>query len=400
MCSRAVHIYGCRSEDHVTWKRNPVAVQRIEEVRQALDSFRQNHTAWLDSVSPRDLNRDLQNWRADQGWTLPATPDSRRLADWTSMARDPWLRKIAVCGNYLFDALFPPKSDVRRILLSLNPGDRLHIVWLYEEGSEWIAHVPWALIYVKPVPAPGNPIDPEQFLGLHLRISYTSRALAERTRTLGPPDEATRAHLLYWGAGAKDLIAVESRRHRKELARFTPYVLPKTTERKAEICEFLTQPKPAPATLVYLYCQSDAGSSAAPVLRFSSTNSAEDLVALIDIGTEELRDQPLVFVNACESVAAKPFGINELEESFLSRGCRAFIGTEAKVPVQFAARFACVFFHFLYHEQEGGLITAGEALALARRFFWNQYRSIGGLFYSYVNDYELVMAGKTRAIRP
>ena len=84
-----------------------------------------------------------------------------------------------------------------------------------------------------------------------------------------------------------------------------------------------------------------------------------------------------------------------LEDVFLKRGCRAFIGTEAKVPIGFAARFATTFFSFLYRENECP-VSAGEAFAQARKFLWDQYRILGGLLYSYVNDYDLFAASDER----
>jgi hypothetical protein len=36
-------------------------------------------------------------------------------------------------------------------------------------------------------------------------------------------------------------------------------------------------------------------------------------------------------------------------------------------------------------------IAAGEAVCQARLFLWTQYRNMGGLFYTYVNQYELFM---------
>ena len=373
-------------EDQVPWAPNPTAEQRISEVRGALDMFRQHHTAWLDSINCDDLDHVLEKLHVSQGWSAPAEPDNRAVAAWNSIAYDSWLRRLAFAGNQLFDAFFPPGSDIRQTVCGLRPGDRIHVSWFLENSGKWIAHVPWALMYMNSIPENGQPIDAEQFLGLRFRLSYSSRALAERTRALGLRDQSTRAQLLYWGGNANDRVAEEALRHRKELASFITLVLPKTHQRKDEICRFLAQPKPTPVTLIYLYCQGDSRGGVAPLLRFGSTNATENIVELMDIGTLTLQDQPLVFVNACESAASGPFIVNELEESFLSRGSRAFIGTETRVPVQFAARFARVFFYFLYRGE-----TSGEALALTRRFFWNQYCSIGGLFYSYVNDYELII---------
>jgi hypothetical protein len=83
---------------------------------------------------------------------------------------------------------------------------------------------------------------------------------------------------------------------------------------------------------------------------------------------------------------------NELEIGFFNRGCRAFIGTETKVPVMLASRFATVFFHLLFDTSGKQAIAAGEALYLARLLLWRGFRNIGGLFYSYINDYDLKVA--------
>jgi hypothetical protein len=40
-------------------------------------------------------------------------------------------------------------------------------------------------------------------------------------------------------------------------------------------------------------------------------------------------------------------------------------------------------------------MAAGEALTQARLFLWTRYRNIGGLFYTYVHQYELFMATNT-----
>ena len=40
------------------------------------------------------------------------------------------------------------------------------------------------------------------------------------------------------------------------------------------------------------------------------------------------------------------------------------------------------------------LRTASESVAQTRLCLWTCYRNIGGLFYTYVNQYELFMASK------
>ncbi|MGQ4328686.1 CHAT domain-containing protein [Streptomyces hayashii] len=211
----------------------------------------------------------------------------------------------------------------------------------------------------------------------------------EADRSLTP--EAIRAHLLYWGG---DETEDEARKHRSELDSWSPFFLPTgVAQRKEELSAFLSSPEPRPVSLIYLFCQCSTGSGAAPVLRFGSTNRTEDVLELMDMGRADLVDQPLVFINACATSAADPNFTNQLQSLFLRRGCRAYIGTECKVPTGFAARFATAFFHFLYlHDSSGRTMAAGEAFAQARKFFWDEYRSLGGLYYSYVNDDRIYVA--------
>jgi hypothetical protein len=46
-------------------------------------------------------------------------------------------------------------------------------------------------------------------------------------------------------------------------------------------------------------------------------------------------------------------------------------------------------------------MAAGEAAAQTRLFLWTHYRNIGGLFYTYVNLYDLFLArdDEVRALR-
>lgn len=247
-------------------------------------------------------------------------------------------------------------------------------------------------MYVGEPPSKGKPVDVMDFLGLRLRIGYRAHKMALLSRALGPREATVRAHLIYWGGAVNDPISAEAERHRSELADWHPLILPRNSEnRKEELREFLYNPTPRPVGLMYFYCQCATGSGADPVLRFGSTNGSDDVLEMIDLGTRKLPDQPLIFANACGTASGDPYTPNQLEQLFFRRKCRAFIGTECRVPTAFAARFATAFFSFLYSEGLGP-IPAGEAIAQARRFFWDEYRNIGGLLYSYVNDYYVYVA--------
>ncbi len=105
-----------------------------------------------------------------------------------------------------------------------------------------------------------------------------------------------------------------------------------------------------------------------------------------------LKDQPLVFLNACDSAGSDPFVVNGLTALFFDRGCRAYLGTEVKVPIRLASRFAKIFYSYFYREVDSEPVTAGEAVFQTRRFLWREYRNLGGLFYTYINHPKLYMA--------
>jgi hypothetical protein len=125
-------------------------------------------------------------------------------------------------------------------------------------------------------------------------------------------------------------------------------------------------------------------------LRFG--NTLADTIDRGDLPLRKLLDAPLVFANACSTSQADAHRTNELEQDFFERGARAFIGTEARVPVRLASKFAWLYFQFLYRRASPDPIAAGEALTQARLFLWTQFRNIGGLFYSFTNQYDLYLA--------
>jgi hypothetical protein len=170
---------------------------------------------------------------------------------------------------------------------------------------------------------------------------------------------------------------------------------------KPELLKLLDEPAPPPVSVLYLFCQCNVGDGSDPVLRFGGTSQPADVLRRTELGTKLLTSQPLVFANACTTTAGDPYLANELEQIFFDRGCRAYLGTETKVPVPLASRFASVFFHFFYRRADPAPISAGEAAAQARLFLWTNYRNIGGLFYTYVNLYELFLASsaEVRALR-
>jgi hypothetical protein len=127
-------------------------------------------------------------------------------------------------------------------------------------------------------------------------------------------------------------------------------------------------------------------------MRFGPTNDPSSVLRRPKMGSDPFVDEPIVFVNACGSSESDPILVNQLMDSFLDRGCRAYIGTEGRVPPGLAARFATTFFSFLYGTATRARAPVGESIAQARRFLWLRYRNLGGLFYNYVNDFLIYAA--------
>jgi hypothetical protein len=372
----------------------------IKNVREAAEQLRAAWEGLFDDVDRADLAQRLQRWGRGWGgpeydWALLGTyADPKHLQQWDRMAVSSELRDLANEGRSLFLRFFPKTTKLRAWIEALPPGARLNISWTPLAGPGWVAHVPWGLMYAADLPPAGEPVDPMAFLGLRCRIAYTSHAVQLASCSLGALNETYRAHFLYWGDAANDATGQEAHWQRTIWGAWQnqTFVPQSQQNAKTELLRLLGDPKPAPTSLLYLFCQCNAGDGNNPTLRFGSTNDPANVVRRADIGTSPLADRPLVFANACTTAAADPYMANELEEAFFERDCRAYLGTETKVPIVFGSRFAAIFFQFFYRQLDSAPMAAGEAAAQTRLFLWTHYRNIGGLFYSYVNQYDLFLA--------
>ncbi|HEX8920543.1 MAG TPA: hypothetical protein VF766_03635, partial [Pyrinomonadaceae bacterium] len=263
------------------------------------------------------------------------------------------------------------------------------------------AHIPWGLMY-RSAPVTGQPVDPTLFLGLRYRISYTAHVVQAPSRALGSVDESHVVALLYWGQQPQDPTGLEARWQENQLKIWpTQIFVPSTSSTdapKAQLVQMLNMPGPSPVTVLYFFCQS-SGSGNDPVLRFGDTAQDTDMLDRTEWGQTAFADRPIVFANACTTATSDPYIANELERAFFNRQCRAYIGTESKVPIPLASRFAFIFFNFLYRKVDPEPMAAGEAVAQTRLFLWTQYKNIGGLLYTYINQYELYMAKNSELMK-
>jgi hypothetical protein len=379
------------------WNAAPALVSgRIDNVRSSAEGLRQRWESYLNDVDPADLTQRLARAQREYDWSrLSDHADPVHHAAWAAVESSTELRDLAFDGYALFNTLFPPGTELRGWLEDLLPGHRVNISWHSAAGGGWVPNVPWGLMYLREPPDPGEPVDPLTFAGLRLRLEYTAYPIKNASKALGRPDQAHRLNYLYWGAHPLDPIAREALVQRNMWSGAPRRVLvpPQGTpaqDARAHLVRLIKTPVPAPVAVLYFFCQCTVGAGNEPQLRFSDASA--DILRRSELGTQPFDDRPFVFANACTTGGGDPFVASELQRSFFDRHCRGYLGTETKVPIALASRFGALFFSFFEREVDAEPMAAGEAVAQARLFLWTNYRNIGGLFYTYANQYELFMA--------
>lgn len=371
----------------------------IANVRDAAEKFRGKWESYLDDIDPDDLVRRLAAFRPRYAWNAG---DSNALpahaARWNDARRSPELRNLAIFGRELYDAAFPPGSALRGWIDALAPGWRLDIQWTESSGPGYVPNVPWGLMYASDPPADGEPVEPFGFLALRHRIGYRAYpGVSGGAKALGKAAATRQAYGLYWGSQPNDVAGVEATRQRALFSAWqNTLLIPANTSGaggRAELLDLLAK-SDAATVIMYFFCHAAVGNGNQPVLRFGPTPAPADVLQTTDLlGVKPLPGQPFIFANACTTSAADPYIANSLEMSLFRRGCRGFLGTETKVPIRLASRFATVFFSFFYRHVDQAPMAAGEALAQTRQFLFYEYANIGGIFYTYLNQYELFLAG-------
>jgi hypothetical protein len=371
----------------------------IRLLRVVTERFRGSSEAYLNDIDRTDIEQRLKQFNPGRhfpafDWQpVPDLADSAHTQRWDQVRQSAELQAVAARGFVLYDTLFPRGSDLRGWLDQLAPGCRVDIATSLQ--TSWVPDIPWPLLYLGD---PGQPVDPLSFWGLRFRTEYIAHTGSPADVSLGPPAKTYRGHALYWGSGPTDATTAEAEVQRQLWAAGAPnYVFapgsPPSSDPGAEMRALFAGARPSPMPVLYFFCQTALdpvlGSA---VLRFGPTNKGNDVLDVSTAITRPLADRPLVFANACSTAEADPYVAGALESTFFRQQCRAFLGTSTKVPIQFASRFAMIFFHFLYRLADPKPMAAGEAVMQARRFLWAEYRNLGGLLYNYINHYDLFMA--------
>lgn len=382
-----------------------VIANAIKNVRDSLERFREVHSDYLENLDHADMGTRLtkEEWKPYSWDAQSSVVELKYRSAFTQVQNSTEWRNLADDGYALFDRCFAEGTKLRSLLAqTLPPGSRIDFHWSPQSGPGFVSHVPWALMHLKQVDVMGvDPAQPTDFLGLRFRLSARSWIVKNGSVVLGNPQSAHSVNMLYWGRQAGDDVGTEADWQALEFAQLkNTRIVPEVgaPNLKVQIVQAIDMPGPVPVAVLYFYCHCSVGDGGQPCLRFGSTSKSQDVLTRNDLSHRRIPDGPLVFANACTTSQADPYLTSDLEQTFFDRGIRAFIGTEAKVPIKLASKFAWLYFQFLSRRVDPEPMAAGEALAQSRWFLWTQYQNVGGLFYSMSNQYDLYLASSEEVL--
>lgn len=377
-----------------------VAQTHFPAILDFLKQFRESKPQYWKQYG-EDFETDLANFIPDEDWSKELeTVDPKAMEFWeTHVAMDPKLRDLARAGYDLYNAVFPPDSWLRTTLDSLPLGSRIDVTWTPDCG-QYVSNIPWGLFH-RTNPKFGEPISGSEFWGLRFRVDYHTYELQDgnRSRALGRPDEAKLGHVYYWKGDNTDTALREALWQRRLFATYAGHIaLPDEadTTPKETILDWLKAPVPNPMRTLYFYCKARVTNQC--FLEFGNDLDSNSVtIRDVDLPNERMKEIRFIFCNACESgMAQQGQAANRLEKLFFDWGCMAYLGTIHETPIETASRFAVTFFHLFCNRVDGKIISTGESCVQARRFFWLKYRNLGGLFFNYVNEFDLFLADKNQ----
>jgi len=345
-------------------------------------------------LSPEELEDALVRVRETLA-AISAEPVFNQKLEGSKHMRARHLRTLAAEGRRLWGMLFhrdidSAASELERVLKDapLAPDSRLQIS--LDRGAEPFVF-PWALLFPGDIPEEPAPPAVDGFWGTR----YELEVRAPRTPTLPDRPFAT-------GAGVKLAFALHpfpnAAEQEKLLARLE-------TESGGKLragapvrlkSEWLALLRNCDAQVLYFYThgftrqrKADVQGTGAGAPPASDADPDRDrtwiqvpggrlyLDELQDAVSQNLRSEPLVFLNMCESAQMTPSLSESLVAFFLDRGARTVIGTECPMTIYFAHAFAE---RLLSQLLRGDRV--GKALLDARRHFIESANNTLGFAYS------------------
>jgi len=306
--------------------------------------------------------------------------------------RDAALKTLSTAGGRLFQRLFfhpaagaSTKTVGQRLReRATEPGVRLNVQIVAEHFP-----VPWGLLYLGDI-ADDAPRDWELFLGMRHIVELiplqTDLSVPDCTIVSDKPSLAVSVNV---NAGIdKQMKADFVDRQQKFFRAASAKLGMRLVEREARKEMIDALKGKADDQVMYLYCHAvtvgidDPGGidSSSLVLSGEESLTLKDLNANAPMDLQ-LKGNPLVFINACESAELSPMFYDGFVPYFMAKGARGVVGTECKMPALFATEWALRFFpEFL------GGAPLGEVFLELRRELWQEHGNPLGLLYAVYCD--------------
>jgi len=299
------------------------------------------------------------------------------------------LKTMARAGARLFNVLFfgPGAADDSRKIGEFlrknltDPDTRLHLQILAET-----APLPWASLYVGDA-SEGAVLSWDNFIGMRHVIEQIPLQNSLSVSGNAIPSDPHLAVSINVNSGIDaqmggDYVARQGKYWNAIKVR-SPNGLQLTSRTtRSQVMQALANAA-TDDQILYFYCHADsAGLNDAGGPDSSCLVLTDARITLTDLDldaptTTQLRGNPLVFINACESAEMSPAFYDGFVPYFMSKGARGVVGTECKTPALFAVNWADKFFERFLNGQ-----PLGDAFLELRREFLDAHRNPLGLLYA------------------
>lgn len=321
--------------------------------------------------------------------------------------RDVALRTMARAGASLFQKMFfgpaagADSKAIGEFLRKMASDSATHLkLQIVAEGTP----VPWGLLYAGDASA-GAKLDWANFIGMrHVIERIPLQNTLSVVDCMIPSDKPQLAVSINVNSGIDaqmkaDFVAQQQKFwNDATAARKRVHVTGRSTGKDVmrALADGATDDQ-----ILYFYCHAGSTGLTEPGGPDSSSIVLTDgSISLGELNldaptTVQLRGNPLVFINACESAEMSPAFYDGFVPYFMAKGARGVIGTECKTPALFAMAWAKRFFErFLDGE------PLGEAFLGLRREFLEQHGNPLGLLYAVHCDGDTQIEPALPALNP
>jgi hypothetical protein len=156
----------------------------------------------------------------------------------------------------------------------------------------------------------------------------------------------------------------------------------KLRSKASELLEVFKSNKSFEDSIAYFYCHAEStskiGSSPDDIYLELTDNNSELSLFTLRNSTRNVTfiNEPLVFINACESMVMDPLFYDGFVTYFINKKARGIVGTISKVPAIFGSRFGLQFFSRFFAGS-----PVGSILSELRKEFLLKNNNLLGLFY-------------------